>query len=70
MKIIEKEINIQTGEEIMTERDETKEETKARLDAEKAATDYAEAKAQQEAKKAALLTRLGITDEEAKLLLS
>jgi hypothetical protein len=69
MKITEKEFNVSTGEETITERDETKEETKARLDAEKAAKAYAEAKAEQETKKAALLARLGLTEDEAKLLL-
>jgi regulator of protease activity HflC (stomatin/prohibitin superfamily) len=70
MKIIEKEFNVQTGEETITERDETAAETKARLDYEK---EIAHAKAKAEAKaieKAALLVKLGITDDEAKLLLS
>lgn len=70
MKITEKEFNVVTGEETFTERDETKEETKARLDAEKAAKAYAEAKAEAEANKAAILARLGLTEDEAKLLLS
>ena len=70
MKIIEKDFNIITGEETITERDETAAETKARLDHEKAVTEaqaVALAKAQA---KAALLERLGITAEEAKLLLT
>lgn len=69
MKIIEKEFNVLTGEETITERDETKEETKARLDAEKAAKAYAEAKAQAEADKAAILARLGLTEDELKTIL-
>jgi predicted flap endonuclease-1-like 5' DNA nuclease len=69
MKITEKEFNAITGEETITERDETKEETKARLDAEKAAKVYAEAKAEQETKKAALLARLGLTEDELKTIL-
>ena len=69
MKITEKEFNAITNEEIITEREETKEETKARLDAEKAAKAYAEAKAEQETKKAALLARLGLTEDELKTIL-
>jgi hypothetical protein len=70
MKIIEKEFNAITGEETITERDETAAETKERLDREKeiaAAQAAAETKATE---KAALLAKLGITDDEAKLLLS
>ena len=69
MKIIERTHNVLTGEITDIERDETKEETKARLDTEKAAKAYAEAKAEQEAKKAALLTRLGLTEDELKTIL-
>ena len=61
MKIIEKEFNIQTGEETITEREETAAEAKARKASE------AEAKA---TAKAELLAKLGITAEEAALLLS
>jgi hypothetical protein len=70
MKIIEKEFNVQTGEETITERDETAAETKMRLDY---AKEIAERQAQAEAKaaaKAALLVQLGITEEQAKLLLN
>lgn len=70
MKIVEKEFNALTGEETITERDETAAETKARLDR---AKEVAERQAEAEAKataKAALLERLGITQDEAKLLLS
>jgi hypothetical protein len=69
MKIVEKEFNAATGEETITEREETAAETKARLDytaliaAEKA---EAEAKA---AQRQVILTRLGITEDEAKILL-
>ena len=69
MKITEKQFNIETNEETIIEREETKEETKARLNLEKAAKDYADAKAEQEAKKAALLTRLGLTEDELKTIL-
>lgn len=69
MKITEKTLDITTGEEIITERDETSAETKARLDE---AKDLAAAQAEAEAKaneKAALLEKLGISEDEAKLLL-
>jgi hypothetical protein len=70
MKIIEKEFNAITGEETITERDETAAETKARLDAQKAiaaAQVEADAKA---AEKAAVLAKLGLTAEEVAALLS
>ncbi len=70
MKITEKEFNVQTGEETITERDETAAETQARLEHEaKVAQQQAEAEAKATAK-AALLEQLGITEEQAKLLLS
>jgi hypothetical protein len=62
------EINAETGE--TTERELTASE---KADAQKAAQDWAEAKAladAKEAQKAALLERLGITADEAKLLLA
>jgi hypothetical protein len=69
MKIIEKDFNVQTGEETITERDETAAETKERLDhAKKVAAEQAEAEAKA-ASREAILDRLGITAEEAKLLL-
>ena len=70
MKITEKEFNVQTGEETITERDETAAEKKAR---EQAEADNLVRQAEAEAKataKAALLSKLGITAEEAALLLS
>jgi hypothetical protein len=70
MKIIEKEFNAITGEETITERDETAAETKARLDRAKEIADkQAEAEAKATAR-AAILDRLGLTAEEAALLLS
>jgi hypothetical protein len=70
MKKIEKEFNAVTGETTITERDETTQETTERLEAEaKAAQVQAEAEARA-TQKAALLDRLGITEEEAKLLLA
>ena len=69
MKIIEKDFNILTGETTITERDETKEETKARLDNEKEAKAYAEAREKAEVAKAAILARLGLTEDELKTIL-
>jgi len=69
MKITEKEFNALTGETTITERDETAAEKKAR---EKAQADLIAEQAIAEAKataKAALLSKLGITAEEAALLL-
>ena len=70
MKITEKTFNVQTGEETITERDETSAEISER---EKTEADYLATKTQAETKaaaKAALLAQLGITEEQAKLLLS
>ena len=61
-------VNSETGEEIV--RDATAEEiTQMELDAANAATAQAEAEAKATAK-AALLAQLGITEEQAKLLLN
>lgn len=70
MKITEKEFNALTGEETITEREETAQE-KAEREAfiAKQAAQLAEAEAKEIAK-AELLVKLGITAEEAKLLLS
>ena len=69
MKIKEKEFNVETGEETIIERDETAAETKARLDkAKEIAVIEAEAEAKATAR-AEILNRLGLTDEEAKILL-
>jgi len=70
MKITEKDFNAITGEETITERDATAEEIAA---VEAAQAKSAQFKAESEAKaaqKAALLDRLGITEDEAKLLLA
>jgi len=70
MKITEKEFNALTGETTVTERDETAQEVAEREAAEaKLVALQAEAEAKATAK-AALLTQLGITEEQAKLLLS
>jgi hypothetical protein len=65
MKVME--INCETGEEIL--REATKAELdQAKLDSELVANEQAEAEARA-TQKAALLERLGITEDEAKLLL-
>ena len=69
MKIIEKEVNAITGEETIIERDETAAETKARLDY---AKEVAQKRAESETKateREAILNRLGLTTEEAAILL-
>lgn len=67
---IEKEFNITTGEETITEREETKSEKDLRLKLEAEAA-ILEADAQAKAiAKAELLTKLGITADEAALLLA
>jgi predicted RNA-binding protein with PIN domain len=69
MKIVEKEYNVLTGETTFTERDETAQEQAEReaLEA-KLAKEQAETAAK-EAARQALLDKLGITAEEAQLLL-
>ena len=70
MIITEKTLDINTGEETFSERNETAAETKQRLDqAKEVAAIAAEAEAKA-AEKAALLAKLGISEDEAKLLLS
>jgi hypothetical protein len=69
MKIIEKEFNATTGQETITERDETAAETKARLDdAKEIAAKQAEAEAKAIARQE-VLAKLGLTAEEAAVLL-
>lgn len=70
MKKVEKIVDAITGEETFVERDETTEEKNYRLEKEKfVAAEKAEAEAKAQAK-AELLERLGITEDEAKLLLA
>jgi len=69
MKITEKEFNVLTGEETITERDETAAEKKAREAREK---EIAAEKAEAEAKAAAkqvILDRIGLTVDELKTIL-
>jgi hypothetical protein len=69
MKIIQKEFNVQTGEETITERDETAAEQAARETREaEFAAQQAEAQAKATARQA-VLDRIGLTAEEAQLLL-
>lgn len=69
MKIIEKIVDVSTGKETIIERDMTEQE----IAEYQAAIASAEARAAESAIKAeqrqALLTKLGITEDEAKLLL-
>jgi hypothetical protein len=70
MKIKEKEFNVTSGEETITEREETTAEIKIRTEFEtKVKADKAEAETKALAK-SALLAKLGITEDEAQLLLS
>jgi hypothetical protein len=70
MKIIEKEFNLVTGEETITERDETAAETKARLDhAKEIAAEQTEAQSKATARQA-IFDRLGLPAEDAALVLS
>ena len=69
MKIIEKEFNAITGETTITERDETAQEQAERETRE---AEFAQAQAEaaaRESARQALLSKLGITQEEAQLLL-
>lgn len=69
MKITEKDFNVQTGKETITERDETAAETKERLDlAKEVAARLVEAETKAAARQA-ILARLGLTEEEAQLII-
>ena len=69
MKITEKEFNAVTGKETITDREMNDAEF-AQYEADKAAqAELAAAEAAKAAEKEALLARLGITADEAKLLL-
>jgi ribosome assembly protein YihI (activator of Der GTPase) len=69
MKKIIKIVNIETNEEEIIERDETPAERLEREEAERLAAEIQENLAKKAEAKAALLERLGISEEEAKLLL-
>lgn len=64
MKIIEKNVNVVTGEETITERDETAEEKKERENAEKQTADLLAQEATITAARQAVLDKLGLTAEE------
>lgn len=66
----EKIIDIKTGEEMLIEREATAEEIAQAKFLQKEAIERAAKEAEAASAKAALLERLGITEEEAKLLLS
>jgi hypothetical protein len=69
MKIIERTFNAETGETVDIERDETAAEKKYReAKAKEVAAELAEAEARA-AERQAILDRLGLTADEAKLLL-
>ena len=69
MKIIERTFNAQTGETVDIERDETAVEKKYReAKAQEVAAELAEAETKK-AQRQVILDRLGITSEEAKILL-
>jgi len=70
VKIIEKIINVESSEETIIERDETADEKKARLDAEAQRAAIEADRLETEQAKQTILDRLGITSDEAKLLLS
>lgn len=69
MLITEKNLNVQTGEETITKREETADEKKARLDHETLKAEFDAAQIKNEQAKQVILDRLGITSDEAKLLL-
>lgn len=69
-KMIEKIVNIETGIEEIIERDLTEQEIAERNEAIAKAQSLADAQAKVSATKAALLEKLGISEDEAKLLLS
>lgn len=69
MKIVDTNLNVLTGEETVTEREESADEKKARLDnAKETAAAQAEAEAKATAR-LAILDRLGLTADEAAILL-
>ncbi len=70
MKIIEKNVNVITGEETITERDETAQEKKERENAEKQAADLLAQEATKAAARQAVLDKLGLTAEETAALFS
>ena len=70
MKITEKTFDLVTGEETISKRDETEQEIAEREAYEAQILERETAKTKDAVAKAALLAKLGITADEAKLLLS
>ena len=70
MKIIETTYDIQTGQETIVERDESTNEKAFRVELERLTQQRIAAAEQKATAKAALLERLGITADEAALLLA
>jgi hypothetical protein len=69
MKVGQIEFNAETGEEIFTERELTAKEIKAKEARDKALAAQEELIAKATADKAALLARLGLTEDELKTIL-
>ena len=69
MKITEKIFDIQTGEETFVEREETADEKNQRLAYEKQTKKEKEEAEAKVAARQAILDRLGLTEDEARLLL-
>ena len=69
MKITEKIVDVQTGEETLVERDATPEEIVKHNEWQTKVELEAQALAEAAAKRQALLDKLGITEDEARLLL-
>lgn len=69
MKITEKEFNALTGQTTITERDETAQEQALRLEHEAKVTATQAEAATKAAQRQVILNRLGITEEEARILL-
>lgn len=70
MKLTEKLVDAITGEETIIERDETAQETAEREAFEAKVTQLKTESEERATAKTALLAQLGITEEQAKLLLS
>lgn len=69
MKIIEKNVDVLTGEETIIERDETAEEIEVRENWEKHCADLATEQAERDAARQAVLEKLGLSADEVKALL-
>lgn len=70
MLIVEKNFDVQTGEETIIEREETPQEKAEREQFEVRIAEQNKLASEQAAKRAEILAKLGITEDEAKLLLS